>query len=64
MHKSKKIAESFGCNNISADERFDEWSQEHPNVSIIGFEYQQDISGDNSICILKELKSSSNEIQK
>lgn len=41
---------SFG--GISADIEFNKWIQEHPNIEILEFRYQQARYGDHSICIL------------
>ena len=37
-----------------ADILFGEWIEEHPNVKIIEFKYDQARYGDHSICILYE----------
>ena len=43
---------NFNVNSTSADEKFNEWINDHPNIHIIAFKYKQAHYGDHSICIL------------
>lgn len=48
---------AFGRNCPTADELFNEWIAENPNVEIIKFRYAQARSGDHSIAILYKVNS-------
>ena len=42
----------FGNHTLqSADEKLNQWREEHPDVYIIGWQYSQARMGDHSICI-------------
>lgn len=48
---------AFGQNRPTADELFNEWIAENPNVEIIKFRYAQARFGDHSIAILYKVNS-------
>lgn len=56
MYQVKIFAGSFhgfgGQQPKSADDYFNEWITDHPNIEIIKFKYQQSKHGDHSIAIL------------
>lgn len=56
MIKCKLFNGSFGLNSITADEKFNQWMHEHPNIDILEFKYFQARYGDHSICILYKEK--------
>lgn len=39
-----------------ADEKFNSWIENHPDIYILQFEYQQTAHGEHSICILYKEK--------
>jgi hypothetical protein len=43
---------SSNCFYDNADEQFNKWIEEHPNIEILKFKYEQARYGDHSICIL------------
>lgn len=45
---------SGNMGGVKADQVFGEWIEEHPNVKILQFKYQQARYGDHSIAILYE----------
>lgn len=47
----------LGTVNHQADERFNYWIVDHPNISILSFEYKMTRFGDHAICILYEEKN-------
>lgn len=54
---AKTFYGAFGQSCPTADELFNEWIAEHPNVEIIKFRYAQARYGDHSIAILYKLNS-------
>lgn len=52
MYKAKTFNGNFNVNSTSADEKFNKWINDHPNIHIIEFKYKQAHCGDHSICIL------------
>ena len=54
--KTPKVKIFFGtCTGTTADQLFGEWIEEHPNIKILQFEYQQGkYCCDHSIAILYE----------
>lgn len=52
MYKAKTFNGNFNVNSTSADEKFNKWINDHPNIHIIEFKYEQARYGDHSICIL------------
>lgn len=51
MYQCIIFSSSFSSEE-TADDMFNEWIKEHPNIEIINFRYQQSRYGDHSICIL------------
>ena len=44
----------FGNRVHTADEQFDEWSEQHPDVAVWDAQYQQTSSNEHSICVFYE----------
>lgn len=57
QYLSKIFYGAFGQSCPTADELFNEWIAENPNVEIIKFRYAQARFGDHSIAILYKLNS-------
>lgn len=53
MYKAKTF---FGTSRCKADDDFNEWSKDNPDIEILNFKYQQARCGDHSICILYKEK--------
>lgn len=51
-YQAKTFYGAFSQSRKTADELFNEWIAEHPNVEIIFFRYAQARYGDHSIAIL------------
>lgn len=43
---------------IPADEKANDWLEEHSNIEILEMKYQQANTGDHSICIMYRVKKS------
>lgn len=66
MYKTKICSGCFhGLGTVvkSADEEFNEWSKEHPDIEIIKFVYKHTRYGDHSIAILykEDMKKEDNQ---
>lgn len=53
MYKTKIF---FGVSSNKADDKFNEWAEDNPNIEILKFKYYQARYGDHSICILYKEK--------
>lgn len=50
--QTKLFCGSFEYKHVTADTKFNKWIEEHPNIEILEFRYQQARYGDHSIAIL------------
>lgn len=53
MYKAKLF---FGTAGGRADDKFNEWIEDNPDIEILNFKYHQARYGDHSICILYKEK--------
>lgn len=56
MIKCKIFNGAFGLDSLNADEKFNQWITEHPNIDVLEFKYCHSRYGTHSICILYKEK--------
>ena len=56
MIKCKIFNGAFGLDSLNADEKFNQWITEHPNIDVLEFKYCLSRYGAHSICILYKEK--------